>query len=131
MKTGKSRRVPPQQKKASVSLSSEKEGGSRLLARWWSSSCVRRPGRSSAARCTPADAPPPRRRPRGLCSAPLPSVPLPEDIVKRFDNRTIAITGYEQDQVIKGENGTADQSVPIYWAYNHHYVSWLKALSHP
>eukprot|EP01045_Picozoa_sp_COSAG04_P034121 COSAG04_NODE_7339_length_1144_cov_23.942880_1_plen_89_part_00 len=35
----------------------------------------------------------------------LPSVPLPEDIVKRFDNRTIAITGYEQDQVIKGENG--------------------------
>ena len=56
----------------------------------------------------------------------LPSVPLPEDIVRRFDNRTIAITGYEQDQVIKGENGTADQSVPIYWAYNHHYVAWLK-----
>ena len=44
-------------------------------------------------------------------------VPLPDAIVKRFDNKPIAIMGYEEDQVFA--NGT---SVPINWAYNHHYV---------
>ena len=28
-------------------------------------------------------------------------------------------------QVFKGENGEADQSVPITWAYNHHYCAFL------
>ena len=64
----------------------------------------------------------------------LPAVPLPADIVSRFDGKAIAITGYEVDQVMV-DNATKDssttsgfkeQSVPIYWAYNHHYVSWLK-----
>ena len=50
----------------------------------------------------------------------LDAVPLPADVVARYDGKTIAIVGYEQDQVIKGENGTEDRSVPIYWAYNHH-----------
>ena len=48
-------------------------------------------------------------------------VPLPPDIVKRFANKTIAITGYEQDQVMADGS-----SVPINWAYNHHYVFWVK-----
>lgn len=64
----------------------------------------------------------------------LPAVPLPEDIVSRFAGKAIAITGYEVDQVMvdnttKDEStssGFAEKSVPIYWAYNHHYVSWLK-----
>mgnify|MGYP006091273867 FL=1 len=39
----------------------------------------------------------------------------------------MAIVGYEQDQVISPHKNTTDeQSVPIYWAYNHHYVAWLK-----
>jgi len=55
----------------------------------------------------------------------LPVVQLPADIIKRFDNKTISILGYEQDQVIR-QDGKPDQSVPIYWAYNHHYVAWIK-----
>ena len=44
----------------------------------------------------------------------------------------MAITGYEQDQVLvepvgkPGVNPDKDVSVPINWAYNHHYVAWLK-----
>ena len=34
----------------------------------------------------------------------------------RAGQQVIAITGYEQDQVIK-EEGKPDKSVPIYWAY--------------
>merc|ERR1711871_396136 len=49
------------------------------------------------------------------------TVPLPDDIVQRFANKTIAITGYEMDQVL--HDGS---SVPINWAYNHHYVAWIK-----
>ena len=46
----------------------------------------------------------------------LPAVPLPDAIVKRFANKTIAIVGYEMDQVIKAganNNNTEDISVPI------------------
>jgi len=48
----------------------------------------------------------------------LPAVPVPEEIQKRFDGKTIAITGYEQDQVIRHDlnDSSKDQSVPIYWA---------------
>ncbi len=59
----------------------------------------------------------------------LPAVPLPDAIVKRFANKTMAIVGYEMDQVIKAganNNNTEDVSVPINYAYNHHYVSWLR-----
>jgi hypothetical protein len=52
-------------------------------------------------------------------------VPLPDNIVKRFDNKNIAIVGYEVDQVFRYENGK-EQSVPITWAYNHHYEAYLK-----
>lgn len=58
----------------------------------------------------------------------LPAAPVPDAIQKRFAGKTIAITGYEQDQVIRHDlnDSSKDQSVPIYWAYNHHYVAWLK-----
>eukprot|EP00088_Acartia_fossae_P063657 TRINITY_DN7775_c0_g3_i4.p1 TRINITY_DN7775_c0_g3~~TRINITY_DN7775_c0_g3_i4.p1 ORF type:complete len:732 (-),score=82.04 TRINITY_DN7775_c0_g3_i4:96-2048(-) len=35
----------------------------------------------------------------------------------------MAVIGYEADQVFKTEEG--DVSVPITWAYNHHYVAYL------
>ena len=50
------------------------------------------------------------------------SSPLPEDIVKRFNGKVIAIQGYEQDQVMvtptgkPGVNPEQDVSVPINWA---------------
>jgi hypothetical protein len=52
-------------------------------------------------------------------------VPLDPALVKRFANKTIAITGYEVDQVRKTPQG--DVPVPITHAYNHHYVAWLKS----
>ena len=57
--------------------------------------------------------------------------PLPDDIVKKFDGKVIAIQGYEQDQVMvqpvgrPGLNPEKDTSVPINWAYNHHYCAWM------
>ena len=56
---------------------------------------------------------------------------LPPDIIKRFANKTMAIVGYEQDQVMvtptgkPGVNPSEDVSVPINWAYNHHYMAWM------
>eukprot|EP00729_Bicosta_minor_P020806 gene20806-29954_t len=53
------------------------------------------------------------------------AVALPDDIVKRFDNKTMAILGYESDQVMKSEGGAPDVHVPITAAYNHHYGATL------
>ena len=72
---------------------------------------------------------------------------LPKSLIERFKGKTMAITGYEIDQVYHPgrETGTTtapdgsilggfscypdcedtDVSVPIYHAYNHHYFSWL------
>lgn len=50
-------------------------------------------------------------------------VRLPENIVNRFNGKTMAMVGYEHDQVFKTEQG--DVSVPITWAYNHHYEGYL------
>lgn len=50
-------------------------------------------------------------------------VPLPPHIVQRFRNKTMAIIGYEADQVRRTEAG--DVPVPVTWAYNHHYMAWL------
>jgi hypothetical protein len=72
---------------------------------------------------------------------------LPADLVARFKGKTMAITGYEIDQVTHtglqpgsttSKDGAVlggfscfpdcektDTSVPIYHAYNHHYFSWL------
>ena len=56
----------------------------------------------------------------------LPSVALPPAIVARFANKSMAITGWEADQVLKGEgpNGT-DLSVPITWSYDHHHCGHI------
>jgi len=51
-------------------------------------------------------------------------VPLPNYIVKRFQNKKIAIVGYEVDQVFRTNDGK-EKSVPITWAYNHHYEAYL------
>mmetsp|Transcript_78311 Transcript_78311/g.151216 ORF Transcript_78311/g.151216 Transcript_78311/m.151216 type:complete len:904 (+) Transcript_78311:70-2781(+) len=59
------------------------------------------------------------------------NLPLPPEIVQRFRGKAIAITGYEMDQVMvtptdqPGANPAADVSVPINWAYNHHYMAWM------
>ena len=56
---------------------------------------------------------------------------LPTEIIERFHSKTIAIVGYEHDQVIvtplnkPGMNPKDDVSVPINWAYNHHYMMWM------
>ena len=70
--------------------------------------------------------------------------PIPDHIIERFKGKTMAITGYEQDQVMvtptgkPGVNPEKDVSVPINWAYNHHYMAWMtgrhsemKYLAHP
>ena len=54
--------------------------------------------------------------------------PLPREIVARFANKTMAITGYEMDMVMvqpAGQPGAQDVSVPMNWAYNHHYEAWI------
>jgi len=52
----------------------------------------------------------------------MPKVELSKEIVSRFNGKIMAITGYEIDQVFS--NGT---SVPITWAYNHHYEAYLRS----
>ena len=52
-------------------------------------------------------------------------VPLPDDIVKRFDGKTMAITGYESDQVQRTPDG--DKPLPITAAYNHHYTGYVNS----
>ena len=56
---------------------------------------------------------------------PLPAVALPDAIIKRFANATIAITGFEVD-VRRRNNATGqEESVPAYQSYNHHYIPHL------
>jgi len=55
-------------------------------------------------------------------------VSLPTDIIERFTNHTMAIVGYEVDQVrrVAVEGSTTefqDIPVPITHAYNHHYIA--------
>ena len=61
--------------------------------------------------------------------AQMEAVKLPADIIERFANRTMAIVGYEVDQVRRVPNpdtGTLeDVPVPITHAYNHHYIASL------
>ena len=54
--------------------------------------------------------------------SPLAPAPFPDDIVKKYAGKGMAIVGWEIDQVRKGAgpNGE-DVSVPISASYNHHY----------
>lgn len=53
----------------------------------------------------------------------VPTVPLPPDLIKRFEGKAMAIVGYETDSVRKTDSG--DVSVPINMAYNHHHDVYL------
>ena len=55
----------------------------------------------------------------------MPEIPLSKEIVSRFNNKVMAITGYEMDQVIVHPDGT-EEPIPCFWSYNHHYVSHLQ-----
>ena len=55
----------------------------------------------------------------------MPEIPLSKEIVSRFNNKVMAITGYEMDQVIVHPNGT-EEPIPCFWSYNHHYVAHLQ-----
>ena len=56
----------------------------------------------------------------------LPAVPLPDDLIKRFEGKAMAIIGYEVDQVRKGVGPKGeDVSVPINMAYNHHHDAFF------
>ena len=50
--------------------------------------------------------------------------PLPADFVRRYANKTVAITGYECDSVRILPDGT-EEHVPIYDQYNHHHAAWV------
>ena len=50
-------------------------------------------------------------------------VPLGPELVARFAGKTMAVVGYETDQVMRTDGG--DVPVPITWAYNHHYCAYL------
>lgn len=48
-------------------------------------------------------------------------VALPADIVKRYANSTIAITGFEVNVLRRNAKTGEEESVPAYQSYNHHY----------
>merc|ERR1712110_9411 len=50
-------------------------------------------------------------------------VPLDQDLIDKFKGKTMAIVGYETDQVRRTPQG--DVSVPITDAYNHHYCAYM------
>ena len=53
----------------------------------------------------------------------LDAVPLPADVVAKYDGRNMAVTGFEVN-VERGEGADA-RDVPVYESYNHHYVSFI------
>ncbi len=55
--------------------------------------------------------------------APLAPVDLPAEMVQKYANRSVAIVGWEIDQVQQTPHG--DLSVPISASYNHHYVAQI------
>ena len=54
--------------------------------------------------------------------APLAPSPMPDDIIKKYAGKKMAIVGWEIDQVRRMPDGS-DKSVPISATYNHHYVA--------
>lgn len=55
------------------------------------------------------------------------AIPLPDHIIDRFqDGKVMALMGYEVDQVRDDPVTGEEVSVPITWAYNHHYIAVRK-----
>lgn len=53
-------------------------------------------------------------------------ISLPPEIVEQFSNgEVLAMVGYEVDQVRTDDTTGEEVSVPISWAYNHHYCAYL------
>ena len=44
---------------------------------------------------------------------------FPDSFINEYDDKTMAIVGYEWDQVIQNEDGT-ETPIPVTWTYNHH-----------
>mmetsp|Transcript_5349 Transcript_5349/g.12259 ORF Transcript_5349/g.12259 Transcript_5349/m.12259 type:complete len:752 (-) Transcript_5349:68-2323(-) len=60
------------------------------------------------------------------------AVPLPPDLVKRFDDKVMVVTGYEFDVVYVDPVTKEHKSVPCYHHYNHHYIwYWWSKYSKP
>jgi hypothetical protein len=57
--------------------------------------------------------------------APLDPVDFPKELIQKYENRSMAIVGWEIDQVVRGNTSENDISVPINANYNHHYVGTL------
>ena len=68
--------------------------------------------------------PPIRSRYAGVVWRVLEAVPLPPDVVRRYNDSVMAVTGYEVDVLRKDATGNL-ASVPNYQSYNHHYTSAL------
>ena len=71
-------------------------------------------------RCTQVYSPPISTKYSEVYWTMMDPVPMDKDLVARFQGKTMAIVGYETDQVIVTE-GQPDVSVPITHAYNHHF----------
>jgi hypothetical protein len=54
------------------------------------------------------------------------NLPLPDDVIKRYeDGKVMALMGYEVDQVRTDPKTGEEVSLPITWAYNHHYIAFM------
>lgn len=53
--------------------------------------------------------------------------PLPPEIVARFQNKTMAVVGYECNQVGRDPDTGEEYAIPINAAYNHHHGAFLKS----
>jgi len=54
--------------------------------------------------------------------AALPAVRLPQNVIDHFNDKTMAVVGFELDQVRQLPNGSYE-SLPMTFAYNHHFES--------
>jgi hypothetical protein len=52
------------------------------------------------------------------------TTPLPADIVARYDNRVMAVTGYEVD-IVRARADGSEESVPCSQQYNHHFTGFM------
>ena len=51
----------------------------------------------------------------------LPDVPLPADVVAKFKDKNIVVSGFEVDVKRMNNKTGVEESVPVYESYNHHY----------